>query len=518
MIATVDPDFRHITLKFETQLEKDQIHITFKKKIRNWKFRTKNKAWKGDVLFIKTNNKIPLGLWTELGKMCKQFDFQLKVSGFDKILDNEITKQEVEDFCLKLFSSHSKGITPRPYQINAVYQALRYRFCLLDLSQSAGKTAIEFMILMFLFYTKRIKKLLIVCPDTDLVLQTHDEFLEHADKRFNMKVCVVHGGSRIMDISDARIVIGNFQSLSNRDEEFFKDVDCVFVDEAHRGGNASIKYIFDSCRNVKYRIGLSGSIIDDKSADFFDLLAYFGPIVAKVTKKELMDADYATSIEIKIFKLNYLSEKLRKELAMLKFRSDVDGEQVFRYEQKLVRASTIRLIWICELISKLNGNALIFFLDKKTGYGKRIVDQLRRMTSHKEIYYIDGDVKNDLRQVYKNKMEEGSNKVLVASYDTYSTGKSIKNIRYLFGAESRKSEVIISQVLGRGMRLHDDKEKFVWIDVIDDFSLDIENYENKSHMMRHGTERMKYYEKEGFDYEITDVDLMNKATDNDIQL
>ena len=54
-------------------------------------------------------------------------------------------------------------------------------------------------------------------------------------------------------------------------------------------------------------------------------------------------------------------------------------------------------------------------------------------------------------------MEEGSNKILVASYGTLSTGVSIKNIHYIHLVESFKSDVIIRQSLGRGLRQHKDK-------------------------------------------------------------
>lgn len=518
MIVTVNDDLKWITIKYETELEMDQLQVSFKRKIRQWKFRTKNKRWKGDVMFIKNRNQLPIGLWRELQLVCQRFKFELKVIGIDKIIDRSITLENVTKFCESLLKNHPT-YKSYDYQNDAVYKALKYKFCMLDLSTSAGKTLIGFLAMMYLFYTKRIKKILIVCPDTDLVIQMYNDFLDYANGRFNMSMCMIHGQSRITDVSEHKIVIGNFQSLSNRDPLFFEDFDCCFVDETHRATSESIKYIFNSCNQLKYRIGMSGSIVVDKSADYYDLLAYVGPIVKQIKKKELMEKGYATNIEIKVFRLNYLSERYRKELCSLKYKKDYDGEKAFRVEQRLVRASVVRLIWLCEMISKLNGNAIIFFVDKKTGYGKRIVEQLRRITTDKEIYYIDGDVKKDMRQVFKKKMEEGSNKFLVASYDTYSTGKSIKNIRYLVGAEDRKSEVIISQVMGRGMRLHNDKDKFVWLDIADDFSIDEENYENRNILLKHMDNRLRYYDKEGFDYQIIDIDLIEKAAfDKDVHL
>lgn len=324
---------------------------------------------------------------------------------------------------------------------------------------------------------------------------------------------MIHGQSPIQDITDNRIIIGNFQSLANRPPEFFKDVDMLMVDEVHRATNNSIKYVVDSCKYVKYRIGMSGSILRDNSADYYTLIANFGPIVKKITKKQVIEKGYATDIEVEIFKLSWASEKLRKELCDLNDRVE-DGEKRFRIEQKLVRQSNIRLQWICELVSRLDGNAIVFFLDIKTQYGERIVKGIKRVSNKKVVYYVDGSITGKHREDIKERMEEGNDKILVASYDTFSTGKSVKNIKYLVCVESRKFETVISQLTGRGMRLHEDKDKCVLIDIADDISINIENYQNRNYMLRHLSERTKYYEKEGFKYRIHEINLVNKKIEN----
>lgn len=509
MIASVNDDKKFLTLTYDTMLEQEQTEISFTKNIRNAAFRTKGKRWKGNVKFIKGLRLLPIGLWHELKGMCDRFGFDLKTKGLSDIIDKNLDREKVFTFCNKLVE-HRSDITERPQQIDAVFRALKYRYCMIHASQALGKTAIEYMALMWLFYHKKIKKVLIVCPDMDLVVQAHHEFVEVYSKgRFNLNICMVHGASKIEDITPYNIIIGNFQSLSNREEEFFKGVDCLIIDECHRAGNNSIKYIFDSCINTEYRIGLSGSITTDNSADYFTLLAYLGPIVKHVSKREAIDKGYATEIEIKIFKLNYMSIEDRKKLAMLRYKEE-DGEKRFRIEQKIVRASKVRFNWLCELIMRLKGNTLVFFLDVKTGYGKKIVERLRENTITKEIYYIDGSTKKSLRELYKERMEEGDNKILVASNDTYSTGKSIKNLYNIVNAESRKDERVVGQGLGRGMRLHISKDKCLWIDIADDFSIHDGNYDNKNYMLRHLTDRIRLYEKEEFKYEIIEINLMNK--------
>lgn len=513
MIAVVDKDIKYLIIKYESALEMEQLSVSFTRKIRNARFRTKNRRWKGDVNFLKgANNRLPIGLWKELKGICSRFGFPLKTKGLSDIINGDLEKDRVIKFCSKLIEKQPE-VEERPQQIDAVFRALRFRYCMIHVATAGGKTIIEYMFFMWLFYHKEIKKVLIICPDMDLVVQTYQEFEMYSEGTVKLNMCMVHGGSKIEDISPYNIIIGNFQALSNRSPEFFEEINVVIVDECHRAGNNSIKYIFDSCINAKYRLGMSGTIIVDKSADYYTLLAYMGPIVKHISKRETIDKGWASDMIVEVFKLNYMSIENRKKLATLRYKIE-DGEKRLRIEQQLIRESKIRLRWVCELIQKLKGNTLVFFLDVKTGYGKKIATTLREGTSTKEVYYIDGDVDKKLREIYKERMEEGNNKILVASYDTYSTGKSIKNLHNIVCAESRKGEVVIGQALGRGMRKHESKEKCRWIDIADDFSIDIENYDYKNYMMKHMVERLKIYEKEGFQVNIHNINLMNNSMFN----
>jgi len=100
-------------------------------------------------------------------------------------------------------------------------------------------------------------------------------------------------------------------------------------------------------------------------------------------------------------------------------------------------------------------------------------------------------------------MEEGNNKILVASFGTLSTGISIKNLHNIFLTESYKSEILIKQTFGRGMRLFKGKEKVIVIDFVDDFTWEgKENY-----LMKHSKERIQIYKKEHFEYKLYEIKL-----------
>lgn len=86
---------------------------------------------------------------------------------------------------------------------------------------------------------------------------------------------------------------------------------------------------------------------------------------------------------------------------------------------------------------------------------------------------------------------------------TFSTGISIKKIHNIFFTESFKSEVIIRQSIGRGLRQHTSKDKVLIIDFVDD----IKTIEWQNYLYRHGKSRQAIYKQEKFDYSIKKVNF-----------
>ena len=91
--------------------------------------------------------------------------------------------------------------------------------------------------------------------------------------------------------------------------------------------------------------------------------------------------------------------------------------------------------------------------------------------------------------------------IIVGTMQTMSTGVNIPNLRHvIFGCPS-KSSIPVLQSIGRGLRLHKDKEKMVLWDIIDD--LRYKKAENYSYL--HGIERLSIYRKEQFDITVKEI-------------
>jgi superfamily II DNA or RNA helicase len=195
-------------------------------------------------------------------------------------------------------------------------------------------------------------------------------------------------------------------------------------------------------------------------------------------------------------------------------KGQMEGDKLLNLEKQIVRASKKRFDWIIKLIKNFSDkNILVYFEDVKGGYGKRLYERIKEESENIGVYYIDESVPASAREYFKKKLEETSGNVLFATWQTWSTGESVKNLHVVICVEPVKDEVILSQGMGRPMRLHSSKDKFLWIDIVDDLSVQVlkkdesgfetfQNYFNKWLSFR-----LKYYEKEFFQVKITKIDL-----------
>jgi superfamily II DNA or RNA helicase len=445
--------------------------------------------------------RIPIGLWSEVFEIGEKYKIEIDIVGLDQIIDSTLTLEAFTEWANDFFKD--KELKPRDYQIEAAWRIVKFRFSCLEIATSSGKTLIAFIVLAYLKNVSGINKFLMIVPNTTLIIQGAEDFEGYGLKELdNCDIQLIHGGNK--NKISGGLMIGTYQSLVKQEDTFFDGVEAIFVDESHQTSAKSIKEVISKCKDSRYRFGLSGTLTNRNTAEHLTIQQFLGPLIMEISPKFLFDNKYATPVAIKIVKMNWVDDDIKKKLYDLrKNKTEIEGSELFGIERKLVVSSDKRLNYIVDFISKTSKNSLVLFQSVGEGYGKRIYDLLREIQADKEIYYIDGDTDPQQRDFFKNRMEEGVNKIMVASFGTLSTGVSMKNIHNIFLTESYKSEVLIKQSLGRGMRLYEGKEKVNIIDFVDDFSWDgSDNY-----LMKHSNERIEIYKREKFDYRIYTVTL-----------
>lgn len=487
------------------EVEKRQIDISLTKKIHNWYFHplVKKKIWDGNICFIEKKGafwKIPIGLWREILEIGKEYKMEIEIEGISDLILSDFSLEDFKSWVDEFFSG--KDVQPRDYQIEAAWKIIKYRYSISEIATSSGKTLISFMIFAYLKQKGMIRKFLMIVPNTNLVFQGNDDFIDYGIEDLGVKIQQIGGGSKLREGCD--LIIGTFQSLVKKDAEFFEDVDAVFVDEAHHTNSMSIKKIVAHCMHCGWRFGLTGTLTKRGSADYLTIQQFLGPLVVEISPEFLFKNNHATPVEIKVVVMNWLDPEIKAKLADLKFNSvNMEGNDIYNIERKLVIESEKRLRYVVDFISKTSKNSLVLFQSVKDEYGKQIWNRLRDLSSDREVFYVDGDTDESLREEYKNRMSSGENKVLIATYGTFSTGISINNLHNIFLVESYKSEVLIKQSLGRGMRKMEGKDKVNVIDFVDDFSTP--KYNN--YLMKHSEARIQIYRNENFKYKIFKVNL-----------
>ena len=496
MELTLTDNAQFLRIDQATELELEQLNISMTRRIEGWRFNplVKRGVWDGYISYVKDDKWIPSGLWQEVKKICTQYKYELKINGITRLFDKDITAEAFEEWALEFFERNE--ITPRDYQIEAAFNILKFRRSLSELATSAGKTMISFLAVAYMLEKQKAKKILFIVPNVSLVVQATEDFSEYNyENRIQMMIQQVYAGQKIKD--SRNIVIGTYQSLVKKSKEFFEQFDCVIVDETHKAKSASIKTILQKCEGATYRFGLSGTIPKDNTLDRLTLMAFTGPLITEVKAAFLQDEGHIAQCRVKVIEMNYAPETARKAFMELSVNR-YENKDVFQLEQNYIIQSPGRLNFISKVIAKIPNNSLVLF--HRIEHGKRLYEELRQR-SNKAVYYVDGGTDKDIREEYKKKMESGDDVVIVASYGTFSTGISIKKIHNIFFTESFKSEVIIRQSIGRGLRQHESKDAVNIIDFVDDITY--EGWNN--YLYKHGLARQKIYRQEKFKYEVKRV-------------
>ncbi len=499
------------------EIEIEQMSISFKRRMRDFykkRSRMKNKSWDGYTNYLKSIGGIyylPVGLWGELLEICEKYNIEINKE-FIKDLVDDIDKEEVANFINGLLEG--SDMKSREYQIDSVYRMLKYRKCLSEIATSAGKTFMTFCTFAYLknnwerLGNGKPFKFLMIVPRVDLILQGMEDFESYSkSNNFKYNLKPLYKDIKDRDLEGYDTVIGTFQTLSRLNPKTLEDFTVVMLDEAHYGNAVTVKKVISDCVNAKYVYGVSGTLMqDDKTSDEYTLYEHIGPLVNHIPAHFLIDNNFATPIHVNIFRLNYLEKEKREKLHKIRCSKEetLDGSKILKLESDIAKESEKRLKFIAKMISKTKKNSLVLFKTVKEGYGKKLYEHLRINCTEKDFYYVDGGTEVDSRDYYKGMLEKEEDKVLIASYGTFSTGISIKNIHTIFLVESYKSDKIIKQSIGRAMRQMQDKKRAVILDFVDDMR---KTKNSKNILYRQGEERLKIYKQERYSYKIYKVSL-----------
>ena len=443
----------------------------------------RNKYWDGKIrLFNQANGEIYVGLLDKIISFCKKSDYQYEFVHSDfygtPFEENGfISLEGVKDYMNKI-----TRYEPRQYQIQGVFDALKYNRKLLISPTASGKSLMIYTITRYM--VDKGHSVLLVVPTTSLVEQMYKDFIDYgwnSDENCHR----IYAGKE--KHTDKPVTITTWQSIYKLEHSFFKKYGCVIGDEAHLFKSKSLIRIMTKLHDAKYRFGFTGTL-DGTQTHKWVLEGLFGPAYKIVRTDELIEKGHLAKLNIKILLLQHESQRF----------------DTYEDEVQFIIQNERRNNFIRKLTLDLKGNTLLLY-SRVESHGEILFNIINSDTNRK-VFFVHGGVAAEEREEIRKITEEESDAIIVASYGTFSTGINIKKLHNVIFASPSKSRVRNLQSIGRVLRKGKNKTKATLYDIADDTTYKSQ----KNYTLNHLIERVKIYNEENFNYEIVPIKMKNK--------
>ena len=457
-------------------------HFTFEVPGAKFMPQYRSKYWDGKIRLFDTRlNEIYAGLLDKVISFCKNYNYTYefednKFYGLPFEVNENISLEGVSDY-MKVISAH----TPRSYQIEGVYDALRHNRKLLISPTASGKSLMIYSIVRY--FENQEKKTLIVVPTTSLVEQLSKDFDDYGWDAEKYCHKIYQGKEKT---TDHPVVITTWQSIYKLPKSFFENFDVVIGDEAHLFKSKSLITIMSHLHHAKYRFGFTGTL-DGSQTHKWVLEGLFGPSYKIIRTDELIEKGFLSKLNIKILTLKHLPQKF------------VSYEDEIKY----LISHEKRNNFLKNLTISLKGNTLVLY-SRVESHGQILFDLINKFKNEeRKCFFIHGGVDVEEREEVRKITEDESDAIIIASYGTFSTGINIRNLHNVIFASPSKSRIRNLQSIGRVLRKGNNKIKATLYDVADD----ITHNSYRNYTLNHLIERIKIYNEENFNYEIINVNL-----------
>ena len=442
----------------------------------------RNRHWDGKIrLFSTATGEVYVGLLDKIVDWAKKSEYSVKFLnseyyGLPFEQNEEISLEGVKDYMLAITS-----IKPRDYQIQGVYDALKYNRRLIISPTGSGKSLMIYAVTRY--HVGRKRRILLVVPTTSLVEQMYKDFIEYGWDVEKYCHRVYAGRKRT---TPQRVTISTWQSIYKMDKKWFSQFDVIIGDEAHQFKSKSLIGIMSKLRDTKYRYGFTGTLSGSQTHKWV-LEGLFGPSYKVTQTSDLQSKGQLAKLNIKILLIKHPA---------IPFDD-------YREEMNYIIEHDKRNAFIKNLSLSLDGNTLVLY-SRVEAHGEPLYNLINdSVKSGRKVFYVHGGVDGEEREEVRSIVDRENNAIIVASYGTFSTGVNIKNLHNVIFASPSKSRIRNLQSIGRGLRLGDNKVNATLYDIADDLQ-----YKSKENFtLKHFQERINIYNEEEFNYQIDKVKL-----------
>lgn len=384
---------------------------------------------------------LPIGFFDDLEDYLYEFNCGYKIKDNRKFPEYNFTDEEVR-FCLDYLELYD-------YQVVAVKRCLSRKNGIIKLPTGSGKTEI------FLALCKLMKlKVLILFSRVDLARQTLDRGI-----KAGLDTGIIQGNKVDEDHDIVNCTIQSSGKLRNK-------YDVVIVDEVHNAKGGRYQEFLRK-KNFLYRFGFSATPFADGAKNKlgnYKVKQYIGDIIYELPSNFLIS-----------------EEKIAKpKIIFIKIGGTIEGDNWFEIEDRGIVNNTGRNERIAGACKKRKKTVILI---KKIIHG-HILESLIPNS-----IFLSGETDSEIKDKFIGEFERGDDIVIIAS-TIFDEGINIKSIRNLIVAGGGRSQRKVIQRIGRGMRISEGKTSVNVYDFYD---------EQNEILCNHSEERIKFYEKEGFE-------------------
>ena len=431
----------------------------------------KNRVWDGYTrLFSRPKHAFPTGLKDRVVKYYKKEYPNIKFNIVDH-RDFKSPKQigSIKDVMLE-------GVTLRSHQLRAGDAMLKKKHGVLWAATNSGKTEVA---------TALIKAIdeptLFLVKGKDLVLQTYKRFIARLgsedigiimSNKWDVKKFTVASADTLARRFNPNKPSQKAQEKKRQVADLLTSVKVVIIDECHTLASDGLFSVVRYC-TAPYRFGLSGTPFKRGDKQDLKLIALTGEVCYKVTNKEMIEDGVSVPTHI-----TFLDIEKPDLPTGLDYQTAYDDGIVNNiYRNKLICTAAV------EYYERGKQTLIIV---KKIDHGRILSDLLTVTKKFVPHQFIHGGLSTEEREEGIENFKGGITKILVSS-SILDQGVDIPNIDVLIFASGGNSYIRAIQRVGRGLRLHDTKDRLTVIDFSD---------RTNKYLAKHSMERLQTYMKE----------------------
>jgi superfamily II DNA or RNA helicase len=431
--------------------------------------------WSGKVSYFSLGGSTYINLLPEILPLLDQVGYDIELVD-QRTYNQNFNFSQVSEHTFSNYvwpKGHPKQGEPivlRDYQVEVINRFLENPQSIQEVATGAGKTittaALSYSI-------ENYGRSIVIVPNKSLVTQTEEDYrnvgldvgLYFGDrKEYGKKHTICTWQSLNNLLKDTKAGVANCTI-----QEFIEDVVCIMVDEVHQAKADALKTLMTTVfSHVPIRWGLTGTIPKAKF-ESQSLLVSIGPVIGKLSAKELQDKGVLAQCHVNIIQLQ----------DNIEFKN-------YQSELKHLLEDQNRLDTIAEVILKIkeSGNTLI--LVDRINAGKELVDRLPNSV------LVSGETKLTERKEEYDEVATSDDKIIVATYGVAAVGINIPRIFNLVLIEPGKSFVRVIQSIGRGIRKAEDKDHVEIWDITSSCKFS----------KRHLTQRKQFYTEASYPFDI----------------